>query len=103
MDAAAQAKIVATLTRIGKTMTVLRNGVKVGATKGVELSSEQTDDSNSLLAQTAQTRKTLIVFPVKQAFVVGDTVVMEKQTFTITKVDAFRPAAYTLYVKLEVI
>jgi hypothetical protein len=102
MDKSVQAKIMATLSRVGKPVVVSRSGTKIGTTAGMEVSSEQVDDTNSLLAQTAMTRKRLMVFPLKQAVQVGDTAVIEKVTYTVVKVEEFRPALVTLYLYLEV-
>lgn len=91
------------ISEYGKSIVFYRNGAKTGAGKCYEESSEQTDESSSLLAQTAQTRKTLLTYAIKAGIQVGDSCVIEKNTYTVTKVSEFRPGTKTLYVTLEVV
>jgi hypothetical protein len=98
-----QATAIELIREAGKPATFFRNGAKVTATSVVELESEQTDEPNSLLAQTAQTRKTYVAAPTAKAIQNGDSAVIEKNTYTVTKVSEFRPGTKTLYVTLEVV
>lgn len=103
-DYAAMSKPVkALIAGYGKPAVFYRAGAKVAASSVVETGSEQADEPNALLAQTAQTKKTLLAAPTVKPLQVGDTAVIEKNTYTVTKVSEFRPGTKTLYVTLEVV
>lgn len=102
---ALQSKADTLIRQVGLRVTVNRAGLKVGSAYGVFVNAKsenwQTLQSD-LLAQTASTNKNLLVSGLAREPLVNDTIVADKVTYTVLKVEKVRPATTTLLYKLEV-
>ena len=105
--AALQATAHNLIAQVGLSVSLSRLGVKYASNvKGVFVESDNKDEtssSSSLLAQTSQRTRRLLLSGLSKEPLVGDTVTADKRTYLIEAIEVVRPAATTLLYKCEVV
>lgn len=94
------------ISRFGLKVSLTRAGATVGSGVGVFIQSKSEDassPSSSVLAQTSQNARTLLLSGLIKAPLVGDVLTSDKQSWTVQSVEITRPTNVTLLYRVEVI